>query len=520
MRIGAYFILTWLVTDAFQPLADRRYRQAVNRHERCGISKVPTPGKVGTNFVPILKESTIGGAHRAVTPPQMLEKYDEPKKRVVFRRVAIRLTWFVSFSGIVRCGVFLAAAQRFDIATVLAGFGAKFRANWLLYSTIPIISGLLNWATNNLAVKMIFYPLEFKGIRLKTWPETPLALFGWTGIVPVKARSMSTRMVRMVTSKLIDVKAIFRRLSPEEVAALLSPAMENVIDGVASDLGASFALKSGAVRALATEYATNFTADFTRLMQSEIEQVWDLEGMVVEAMVQDKKLLVELFQQCGEQELKFVVNSGLILGGLLGIIQMAIWVLWDPWWSLAVGGAAVGYVTNFVAIKSIFAPVRPVFFGPFKIQGLFLTRQKEVSSVFSAFLSSKVLKSENIWDEILHGRRKNEFKALIENHADTFVRSQRGGAWIQSAVGAEGRLSKIITARVLTALEKDVWRLHPYVDRQLGLEAEMRTQMRKMTPEEFEGVLHPIFEEDELTLIVIGAALGLTAGFLQSLAPY
>ena len=39
---------------------------------------------------------------------------------------------------------------------------------------------------------------------------------------------------------------------------------------------------------------------------------------------------------------------------------MMVWVVWDPWWSLAVGGMIVGYLTNFYAIKSIFEPVQPV----------------------------------------------------------------------------------------------------------------------------------------------------------------
>lgn len=63
-------------------------------------------------------------------------------------------------------------------------------------------------------------------------------------------------------------------------------------------------------------------------------------------------------------------------------------------------------------------------------------------------------------------------------------------------------------------------RLHPYVDETLGLEKEMESKMRLMSSEEFEGVLHPIFEEDELTLIVVGGVLGMTAGFLQAMAPY
>ena len=47
---------------------------------------------------------------------------------------------------------------------------------------------------------------------------------------------------------------------------------------------------------------------------------------------------MELFQECGSKELRFVVNSGLFLGTLLGILQMGVWLCWDPWWSLAVGG--------------------------------------------------------------------------------------------------------------------------------------------------------------------------------------
>jgi hypothetical protein len=39
--------------------------------------------------------------------------------------------------------------------------------------------------------------------------------------------------------------------------------------------------------------------------------------------------------------------------------------------------------------------------------------------------------------------------------------------------------------------------------------------MMAMTSRKFERVLHPIFEEDELTLIIAGAALGFLAGLIQ-----
>ena len=109
-------------------------------------------------------------------------------------------------------------------------------------------------------------------------------------------------------------------------------------------------------------------------------------------MVADKNLIVELFQECGKDELRFVVNSGLYFGTLLGIAQMAVWLVWDPWWSLAVGGAIVGYLTNLFAIKSIFEPVRPIRFGPWTLQGLFLTRQHEVRRLACTSKTEGVIK--------------------------------------------------------------------------------------------------------------------------------
>eukprot|EP00439_Symbiodinium_sp_Y106_P000611 s9073_g1.t1 len=54
------------------------------------------------------------------------------------------------------------------------------------------------------------------------------------------------------------------------------------------------------------------------------------------------------------EELEFLVNSGLSFGFFLGIFQMILWICFPNNWVLPVGGALVGYITNWVAIKLIF----------------------------------------------------------------------------------------------------------------------------------------------------------------------
>ena len=72
-----------------------------------------------------------------------------------------------------------------------------------------------------------------------------------------------------------------------------------------------------------------------------------------------------------------------------------------------------------------------------------------------------------------------------------------------------------VVSKVKERLIDHVHVLHEYTDDTLGLKELMRERMALMTPQEFERVLHPIFEQDELTLIISGAILGAIAGFIQ-----
>ena len=161
---------------------------------------------------------------------------------------------------------------------------------------------------------------------------------------------------------------------------------------------------------------------------------------------------MNLFERCGEQDLRFVVNSGLVLGmsrahswnlarencygygcvsaylcdlrasnkgGLLGVGQMLLWIVWSPWWSLALTGAAVGLVTDQLALKLIFEPVEPKRIGPLVMQGLFLKRQDEVGREFAAFMADYVLTPAKLWNELLQGSRSSSFWRLLSLRVDS-----------------------------------------------------------------------------------------------------
>lgn len=72
-----------------------------------------------------------------------------------------------------------------------------------------------------------------------------------------------------------------------------------------------------------------------------------------------------------------------------------------------------------------------------------------------------------------------------------------------------------IATMVAEELPNNIKHLHDYTNEALDMEVTLRTRMAQLSPDKFEGVLHPAFQEDELKLILVGAALGVMVGFFQ-----
>jgi len=392
--------------------------------------------------------------------------------------------------------------------------------------TIPIVAGLLNWATNRLAIAMMFYPLKFRGYRR----------VGWQGIVPGKARIMANKIVDDVVNRLIDLKIVFARLPPERIAEKLEPLLLRVAREVGIEALKRRGLSTYFARAVvSTERYTEtvsrngqaLVADFVRDVQANPDAVFDIRGVVVRGLASEPKVLVDLFESVGEKDLRFVVNSGLFLGGALGILQMLLWMVWSPWWSLALTGGLVGMVTDQLALNLIFLPVEPRRIGPLTIQGLFLRRQAQVSEQFSSFVAENVLTGKQLWEELLSGSRSAGFWRLLEIRVESAlgVAPESGipnilGQAISNFYGPEefAWLRQEIVAKLRDELPRAVSVLYNLTEQELELKQTMVEKMGKLSHAEFERVLHPVFEEDEWTLILVGAALGCIAGAAQAAA--
>ena len=340
---------------------------------------------------------------------------------------------------------------------------------------------------------------------------------------------MASRLTDIVTNKLLDVREVFMRISPRRFSELLAPGVDRIAEqvvgemmpaggqgiGVGAGRAALRALPADAQRELA-ELRLRYVRDIVRDVQNKAGELFDLDELMVTGLVREKRLLVDLFKRCGKLELAFLVNSGLGFGIALGMIQMLAWLFYERAWTLAAGGAIVGYLTNLIALKLIFEPVEPTRFGPFVLQGMFLRRQHEVSAEFADCMTEKLLSSESLFDHLM---QRPAFAEVVHKHTQTFMAGCAavvyGGTDFAQSGGYWNGLETRVSGRVLQLLPGELPLIHGYCDEALGLQQTLKSRLRRLTPVEFEQVLHPVFQEDEFTLVLVGAVLGLIVGYGQ-----
>mmetsp|Transcript_15014 Transcript_15014/g.22918 ORF Transcript_15014/g.22918 Transcript_15014/m.22918 type:complete len:422 (-) Transcript_15014:3241-4506(-) len=413
--------------------------------------------------------------------------------------------------------------------TECSGIGKGCYA-WWTYVLMPFIAGIVGYLTNVVALEMTFGPLEFRGIKLFRLPNEPWGIIGWQGIIPTKARKMASICFDLMTNRLFNIKEVFSQLDPARFAAEMEDGLLLVLDKVIADVAMEYMpkvwsslpedVKTDVV--ITTDSETEaFLTQFMRDMQAHIDDVIDIKDMTVEACVKNKQLVVKIFQECGDKEFTFIRRSGFYFGFAFGCFQTLIWFFYNESWVLPFAGFLVGWVTNYLALKVIFRPLRPqvIIPGLWTLQGIFLKRQAQVSQTFARIICVEILHMKAIWDAIFEGPRSGNFFALLRAHTLVFLEELLAeiSTVAITAMGSAryNEMKERMAQKILEELPNIIDQSYEYSQEALKMEEIISTKMEALPPEEFESVLHPAFQEDEMTLIMLGGILGLLVGVLQ-----
>lgn len=388
---------------------------------------------------------------------------------------------------------------------------------------MPFTYGFVGWFTNWVALKMTFYPIEFIGIP---------PYLGWQGIIPRKAHKMASKSVDVITTRLLKIEEVFDKVEPEGIESELRPVLSQLIrettEEVVKEINPNLwqmlpeRVKNEIYATAEAQIPEGFQNIITNIRKN-IYKVFDLKELVLKSLTgKNVSLIVEMFQTVGAPEFKFIERSGFYFGFLLGMVQACVWYFFPIWWTLPIQGVIVGYMTNWLALNMIFRPLYEKSYFGIKYQGLFLKRQDPVAKQYSHLVATRILTARNILEEIFYGKAADEVYSIIQNAAIKSVENTATSAQpiISLTIGPSKyqAVKRKIVERMMEIAPKSIEKIEEYVGVAMELEDTMYSRMRKLDPAEFENVLRSAFQEDELLLILVGAALGAMVGAGQAMA--
>ena len=449
---------------------------------------------------------------------------------------------FVAMCAFAAASVAFAAARAGD-GTTRALSSRKLLATasstplWT-YGIIPFVAAAVGWGTNVLALRMTFFPLEFfpQCLAFAQVRGQPFGVLGgWQGIIPSKAGEMAGILVELMTKKLINVKEIFSYIDSKKISSIMRDEMtevtEEMFETVMTREAQTFwetlptPVKEQMIQQ-AIKQSSGLLEHIILDLKENIYEVLDLRSMVVNLALSNKDKVVKMFREVGAKEFTFIERSGIYFGFIFGLMQMVVFYFTDKHapssgiWLLPLFGFMVGYLTNWVALKVIFSPIEPKVVCGFKMHGVFMRRQVEVSAEFARLNSEHFCNAENLWTEMMHGTYKAEFEALVRRNADMFFEKTMGSSMkkiVLTVVGEETymRIKNDIVDMMYEAIPRCVPVTYDYQDEALQIQPTVRDRMSKLPGKDFERVLHPVFEQDEIKLIVVGGILGALTGVAQ-----
>jgi uncharacterized membrane protein YheB (UPF0754 family) len=376
-----------------------------------------------------------------------------------------------------------------------------------------------------------------------------LPINGWQGIIPRKAGEMAQRCCDKMIGNICTIDEFAERIDPDHFWAHCQDIFGNVCSEVLKKIVTTRwpalweALPAPVQQELTLKVCEETKNSFLPAMvelKKNINSILDIKQMAAEALTNDPELMVNIFRKVAARELVFITHVAAVMGFLLGLVQVVIYVILDalpskPWYAdyilLPVSGLIIGYFTNWLALKMTFCPVWPHMLcnSYINIQGIFLKRQKEAADQMATAICEKVIDAQAMMDYMFR-RSSNSTGALegVDKVLEIYKRHITG-----SLDATVGRLTGICPAMIgneIERLKQDVVdysleilpqhtkEIERYMDEVMDIKQTLSWRLARITPVEFEDIVHPIFKADEWILLAVGGILGVVIGLLQAFA--
>lgn len=198
---------------------------------------------------------------------------------------------------------------------------------------------------------------------------------------------------------------------------------------------------------------------------------------------------------------------------------MLVNLAYNLWLPLISG--LIGWFTNFIAIKMIFRPRRPIPFLGIKIQGLVPKRKSELARSIGEAVEKELVSQKDVAAFIKDAHVRGNLMKVIEDRVDVILNFRLSK--LNPLLGGflAGELHTILKKMIVSEIE----RLMPGFVDSLLFSIEDKLEFRKLIADKiekfdlakFEAMLSDIASKEMRYIEVLGGVMGFAIGLVQLL---
>ncbi len=190
--------------------------------------------------------------------------------------------------------------------------------------TLPLISALIGYITNVVAIRLLF------------WPQQPInfGLFKLQGVLPKRQADIAASVGELVEERLLSLDEVIDQVNTPEVRERLVVTITDVMRDKLDSMLPRF-IPPRAIQLIADTLEKIVRQEADQIISQVVESVRDY----LTAEVQIKKIVEEKINQfdlneledivrgVASTELRFIEILGGVLGFIIGLVQMGIMML-------------------------------------------------------------------------------------------------------------------------------------------------------------------------------------------------
>ncbi len=183
-------------------------------------------------------------------------------------------------------------------------------------------------------------------------------------------------------------------------------------------------------------------------------------------------------------------------------------------------GGLIGYLTNRLAVKMIFRPIKPINILGFRVQGLMAKRQEALAASIGTVVGAHLLRHEDVVKSFEKVDLEGLLEQVLSDALADRIEQLRGLPLIGGFLTEErlGELRRSLVEGFLGHREALLEKLEEAVEAGLDIESVVREKVAAFPVEKLESLILEVASRELRAIEVLGGVLGMLIGLLQLLA--